>query len=228
MGTVNDFVTDYEHADFQARIDRMYSSLGRQDPELWAQSLYLGLRDNPFHETYQTLNRDRWACLNLVYELVNAWEASDDPNRYEEEIANTFQTSRLKRLLYICLVMDRAQSLFKMRVPTSTEYGMHWYCNAHLEEGTAYAMEYPEEQRALRALQANGYQGFATMNRRIFKLLHTERFGLLNGEDIESVRLAEWSRPVFATFVELPITTPQEHVAAGGAPAPSVIPQETN
>ena len=230
---VSHFVKEYNHADFQARLNRLYSSSGHsvrsQDAELWeiwARNLYLEFRDNPFQDPHKTLNKDRGACLELLYELVNAWETSADKNRYEEEIANIFQDFRLTRILFVCVLMDRAQSLFKMRISTSTLYGMHWFSKMHLEEGTAYAVEYAEDQSSLRAIVTSGYKGFGTMNRRIFKMLHTDRFGLLNGQDTESICLAKWSRPAYATFVELANPKKRSNPSEAEEPSTTSAPTE--
>ena len=191
----------YEEPSFQERLNRLYADLGEQHPERWAQQIYLTLRDEPFNERAHALNMDHKTCLKLAYDLVDAWEASPDPDLFEQQIYDTFQVFRLKRILYIGLVMDRAQSLYHMKIPSSPYYGMHWYSKHHLARsqsdyhsdylsgGGTSAFEYFLSQ----------YAGAPTMNRRLFKLLHTQRLGLL-----QDAHLAHWSQPTLATFVKVP------------------------
>jgi hypothetical protein len=223
MLTVNTYTKKFEESHFQAHLDNLYSDLAGQDPEAWAKQLYITLRDNPTNELACALNQDRKACLKFLYDLMNDMENSPDPQVFEQEIVNELQVWRIKKILDICLVMDRCQSLYKMRIPTSSLCGMHWYSNLHLNPNTPYGKAFPEELQFLAALlNSTNYEGSATMNKRLFKLLYNESFGLLNDP-----KLARWSRPAPATFVKLPVsqshpTASQPHplAAAAGKPEP--------
>lgn len=219
MTTVQSFLDAFHDPTYQAQLERLYASLGRQQPEDWARDLYEALRDRPFAEPQRQLNIDRKACLQLLYNMVDCWEAcplDSDKEQFEQDIRHIFQTWRLKRILYIGLLMDRAQSLYCMRIPTSRLIGMHWFCKSHLEAGNEYAVAFPEEQQNLRlVVLSQDYQGgFATMNRRLYTLLY--RFGLLNDPQEEgAAELARWSRPAMATFVDLSETNPMPGPFAG-------------
>ncbi|KAL7570720.1 hypothetical protein ACA910_017842 [Epithemia clementina (nom. ined.)] len=205
MKTIFLFRDAYEDSLYQESLSRLYADLGDQEPKQWAQQLYETLRDDPTNVQAKTLNMDRKKCLQLLYDMVDAWEKCPNPDAFEQQIYEIFEAWRLKRILYIGHVMDRAQALYRMQLPTSTLYGMHWYCKYHLEDddknkgGAVPEPPVTDTVSALKAALAD-YPGYPTMNRRLFKLLHTERFGLLH----EDYHLAKWSEPTLATFLPPP------------------------
>ncbi|KAL7561087.1 hypothetical protein ACA910_020401 [Epithemia clementina (nom. ined.)] len=194
QASVGVFSAPFDEPSFQEALSRLYFDLGDHDPEEWARSLYLTLHHDPSNEKAATLNMDRKKCLQLLYDLVDAWESSADPSLFEEEIRRSFHVERLYRILYVGVIMDRSQALYRMQIPTSSLFGMHWYAKSHLSEEMSTGLS-AEELRALKAALV-GYPGFPTMNRRIYKILHTERFGLLQADR----RFAEWAKPCLATF----------------------------
>ena len=210
--TVQSFLTAYLEPSFQESLNRLYHDLGNQSPETWAKNLYQTLCKDPTHPHASLLNRDRKKCLQLEYDLVNAWENASSPDDFEQDIVNIFQVSRLRKILFICLVMDRAQSLYRMQLPSSTYYGMHWYAKEHVallegneEDHSIEAASIPSlMDKALESLKMalTTYKGSPTMNRRLYKIIHTKAFGLLQDADI-----ARWSLPALATFVQRPMTT---------------------
>ncbi|KAL7572679.1 hypothetical protein ACA910_010421 [Epithemia clementina (nom. ined.)] len=215
LSIVQSFCARYDDPLYQERLNRLYASLGNDDPENWAKNLYLSIRDNNptnNNDHATALNQDRKACLQLLYDLVNAWQASSDPRKFEEHIHHVFQPWRIQRILHVCLVMDRAQSLYRMQLPMATYYGMHWYCKFHLLANddpnqthatiqatttSKHVVIHPHELAALKASLWD-YPGSPAMNWRIFKVLYTDQFGLLN-----DMNLAKWCRPKLATFVKV-------------------------
>ena len=210
--TVQSFLTAYLEPSFQESLDRLYNHLGNQTPETWAKNLYQTLCKDPTHPHASLLNRDRKKCLQLEYDLVNAWETALNPDAFEQDIVNVFQVSRLRKILYIGIVMDRAQSLYRMQLPSSTFYGMHWYAKQHVAMLEQDEKDHSIEAASIPSLMDEAlenlkmalttYKGSPTMNRRLYKIIHTKAFGLLQDADI-----VRWSLPALATFVERPTTT---------------------
>ncbi|KAL7566882.1 hypothetical protein ACA910_021371 [Epithemia clementina (nom. ined.)] len=204
---VQHYVNTFHSNNYQDPLQRLTNAWksSQQNVELWAKKLYLTLRDDPLDENARQLNMDRKHCLNLLYHLVDDWKHFPSKDEFEQEMFNTFEPWRMRAILYICLPMDRAQSLYKMRIFASPLIGMHWFSKTHLKEGTVYALEFPQEHEELcAAVDPEEYQGSATMNHRIYKLLHTPRFGLLAAGGDGAAELAHWSRPAWATFVPIP------------------------
>ena len=228
--TVQSFLTAYLEPSFQESLDRLYNDLGNQTPEPWAKNLYQTLCKDPTHSHASLLNRDRKKCLQLEYDLVNAWETAPNPQDFEQDIVNVFQVSRLRKILYIGLVMDRAQSLYRMQLPSSTFYGMHWYAKQHVAlleqdekdhsmEATSNPLHLDEALENLK-MALTTYKGSPTMNRRLYKIIHTKAFGLLQDADI-----VRWSLPALATFVQPPPQTTSTVVLSGTkrrAPGPTL------
>ncbi|KAL7561081.1 hypothetical protein ACA910_020395 [Epithemia clementina (nom. ined.)] len=204
QASVGVFSTLFDEPSFQEALHRLYFDLGNHDPEEWARSLYLTLRHDPSNDKASMLNMDRKKCLQLLYDLVDAWESSTDPSLFEEEICRSFHVERLYRILYVGVIMDRSQALYRMQIPTSSLFGMHWYAKSHLSEGMSTGLS-AEELRALKAALV-GYPGFPTMNRRIYKMLHTERFGLLQADR----RFVEWAKPCRASFEKVAASSFEE------------------
>ncbi|KAL7570721.1 hypothetical protein ACA910_017843 [Epithemia clementina (nom. ined.)] len=61
---------------------------GQLDAEKWAQQLYETLRNDPTDERASKLHLKRRLCLQLLYDLVDAWEGSPHPDEFEEQIGH--------------------------------------------------------------------------------------------------------------------------------------------
>jgi len=205
MLTVNTFTKVFDGPAFQSCLNNLYEALGNKDPDEWAKELYLRLRHDPANTVSSSLNQDRKTCLKLIYDLVNAMEESPDPQVFAAEVLHEFQVWRIKKILKVCLVMDKYQSLIKLQIPTSPYAGMHWYSSLHLDPYTPYAQMYPEEQQSFKfMLNSTHYQGSGTMNKRLLKLIYCNAsFGLLNDP-----YLSTWCRPASASFALLPTSVP--------------------
>ena len=197
MKTINFFCTGFEEPAIQDPLRRLYEDLGNQDKVEWSRTLYLTLRNDPNDSRVMALNVDRKTCLTFLYHMVDAWESSADPRDFQQGIQDKFGIDRVKKILKVCMVMDRAQSLYRMQIPTSSLYGMHWYSKLHLEESSEFALTFPDNYKQLKEA-LRGYKGFATMNRRLYKLMYTKDFALM-----QDAELALWSKPALAKFVPL-------------------------
>ncbi|KAL7568215.1 hypothetical protein ACA910_004215 [Epithemia clementina (nom. ined.)] len=208
MTTIKSFCEAYKAQPFQECLNSLYADLGNRDPEFWAKELYQTLRHDPTNERVHSLNRDRKKCPILLYDLVDDWDKviqmngkdtdkADIASAWEQEIFDTFRVERLHRIIYVVLTMERAQALYYMQLPSCRLQGMHWYSKYHLRN-TSQDDTAPITKTTtcdLDALNAAlwDYLGFPSMNWRLFKLVHTERFGLLSNAD-----LARWSQPTLA------------------------------
>lgn len=220
MVTIDYFIRTYEES-IEHHLKNLYKSLGSRNEEEWATALYVQLRDDPNNSVVCGLNRDRKACLTFLYDLVDTIENSPNPSTFASEVILRFKIWRIKKILGVCMIMDRCQALFRMQLPTSTSFGMHWYSNLHLEPNTLYSLAYPEEQQMwVTMLNTTKYEGRGTMNKRIFKLLYQYDFGLL-----ADAKLLRWSRPTPAIFTTLTTPIPSPEVVS--AVAPSSIPLES-
>ena len=184
------FVSEYESPKIQAALGRLDKDRGTQNIEEWAKQFYQKFRDEPENEHYIKLNMDRKTCLNLPYDMVREWEKYSFSEEFEKAMADVFKTRRLTRILAICLPMDRAQSLYKMRNATNSTYGIPWYSQLHVE--TAYAFDSPEEQKEwLDYLDSRpGPPSSPSMNKKLFRLLYSNLLGL---KEIDEFK--RWSQP---------------------------------
>ncbi|KAL7580352.1 hypothetical protein ACA910_004381 [Epithemia clementina (nom. ined.)] len=199
--TLNLFVQKYDEPQYQERLNRIYKDRSSHDPEEWAHKLYLTFRDDNSNPRALGLNQDRKACLNLLYDLVNAWEYFQFSSAFEEAMLTIFKPHRMARILGVCLVMDRAQSLYKMVLPAISPkgemiIGMHWFSDLHFQNSNLSPEEHEEWRKLLEK-----YSGTATMNKRLYRLLYSEKLDLR-----KDPVFAKWSHPQPATFVYRAIT----------------------
>mmetsp|Transcript_10421 Transcript_10421/g.22983 ORF Transcript_10421/g.22983 Transcript_10421/m.22983 type:complete len:484 (+) Transcript_10421:117-1568(+) len=206
-------------------LDNLYRARGNRDGDDWATSFYQSWLTDPTNHVYIALNRDRKVCLTFLYSVVDELEKADDKPLFEQDLVEEFEVWRIKNILHVCMIMDRAQALYKMQLHGSPHVGMHWYSKRHLDSDTFYARLYPEERRELIAmLSTTNYPGSGTMNRRLFTLIYcAPALGLLNDE-----KLVRWSRPVIATFANPPparsVATSATNSVIPTAPVVSVLP----
>ncbi|KAL7561088.1 hypothetical protein ACA910_020402 [Epithemia clementina (nom. ined.)] len=131
--------------------------------------------------------------------MVNKWKEYGLCKDFELAIAKVFKPRCIARILGVCLVMDRAQSLYKMILPAKmikgeSIIGMHWFCELHFEDNSTFSSEKHHEWMA----RLSKYSGTATMNKRLYRLLHSEALGLCYDK-----AFAHWSKPHAAEFVYL-------------------------
>ncbi|KAL7566892.1 hypothetical protein ACA910_008619 [Epithemia clementina (nom. ined.)] len=185
---------------------RLYNDLGgtsMQDPEEWAKDLYVEFRNDPNNIRALTLNYDRKVCLNLLYDMVNEWMEHRYSVEFEHAMARVFSVPRMVRILDVFLVMDRAQALYKMKLPSPVQHGgmdmigMHWYSESHVQNDTFDSVE---EEVWWKSQLLKQYPGKATMNKRFYRLLYSPVLKLQQKDPV----LARWAKPQAATFVYQP------------------------
>jgi hypothetical protein len=186
--SIEDFVFVYESAPFQTIMARMRRSCHEamvkhnQTIEQWAHDWAVRMRgalDGPDVD----LNLYRKAGLVLLYELCNAWMVDkDNTSVTAESIVAKFQGHRVENILLLALPLDRAQCLYAMMYPSSTnhEYGMHWVSSEHYTSN-----EQTEDWEDLVRL----HDGRSTMNKRLVWL------SSLTGLEFGSSDIARWLEP---------------------------------
>lgn len=180
---LEDFVTVYESPSIQDALKRLEENKGTQDTDEWAENFYKNFNDNPDDTVLSSLNMDRKHCLNLVYSLVNTWQDNKDfLIQFEKSIPKVFKTERLERILRICLPMDRAQALFKLKLnfDTDTKPGIPWYSELQLpflnQEFISHTEKFPSHK--------------PPMNKRLFRLVNSDYIGLKENPDF-----MKWTKP---------------------------------
>lgn len=197
----------YDQPDFQDCLHRLTAAQASQNVEEWAATVYARLRDEN-NETSISLNRDRKTILQLVYELVDVWNGVRDDlgneaaDKFEEAMVDNFKIRRLERILGFGVPMDRAQALLAMKIPTFSKYGMHWYSKYHFDSDSPYCNydyehEHPDVVHEWDDLLRD-YPGRPTMNKRMFQLLFSKKFGL---QERFPSTFGRWSNPQPASFV---------------------------
>ena len=190
---VKTFVDRYDSSEFQMMLEVvLHGNLGTNDVEEWAKGWAITLRDNPGDEKASTLNAARKFCLKLIVELVNAWAAHKYASYFEEAIRVEFRDRRLERILSVCLPMDRAQSLYRMKNRTSKHFGIAWYSSLHLDPATVFAKEHQAKHIEWVKYSWN-YEGRPSMNKRFFRLLFSTKLGFQSKSDFK-----RWSMPEYA------------------------------
>ena len=183
------YVHRYNTAEIQDALERMDKDRGSKNLEDWAKEVYTTLQKDPEDKRTKALNKYRKDCLDLLYDMVKEWENFGYSEEFEQAIDCVFKTRRLVRILSFCLPLDRAQSLYKMRHGTTDSIGMPWYSELHLKPGTSYARDHPEEQTEWIKF-IGSYSGRGTMNKKMFRLLFSDRLSLRSNEDFR-----RWSKP---------------------------------
>ncbi|KAL7581412.1 hypothetical protein ACA910_021997 [Epithemia clementina (nom. ined.)] len=196
---LKEFRFQYESPDIQDALSRMEKDRGDQEVEEWATALYKAFRDDLEDQRCRGLNMDRKKCLELIYDVVREWEKHDYSTEFENDIAKVFKTRNLVRILTPCLAMDRAQALYKMRNATNTSYGIPWYSQLHMENDFAFESEEEQKEWFNYIDKLPGPPPHPSMNKRLFRLLFSDVFGL---RKIESFK--RWSKPA-----KVPATAPK-------------------
>jgi hypothetical protein len=179
---IDDFVILYDSKPFQASLGRidLAQSGGKANAEEWAEAW---ARKVLVHdEKAKDLNDDRKICLALLYRMCNCWQPDDDEPEAtvsRKDIVKKFRNTRVVRILTLCVIMDRAQALYVMKL-AGHPVGMHWYAQKHVDESDEW-----------KEITAN-YDGFPTINRRLFWLV--ELFDL-------GGTLKEWLQPTKADWL---------------------------
>ena len=186
---VKEYVRRYNAPEIQEALERLEKYRGLKNLEDWAKEVYTTLQKDPEDERAKAVNKDRRICLKLLYDLVEEWPNFGYSDEFEQAIDCVFRTRRLVRILSFCLPLDRAQSLYRLRHGTTDIFGMPWYSQLHLETDTSYARDHPEEQMEWIKFIGN-YSGSGTMNRKLFRLLFSDRLALRSNEDFW-----RWSKP---------------------------------
>lgn len=190
------YLKQYDSFDIQGRLTNLYDAVHKSklpSTEEWAQELYTAFRKDPSNHTYIKLNDDRKKLLSLLYSLIDeAIDSGIEEKDLETALAKVFKVRRLKRILHICVAMDRAQSLYKMELPGFDKAGMHWFCKYHFDPTKSTLSA--EKITVWKSLLAN-YPGTGTMNKRIYFLLNSKVLGLLTDK-----WFAKWFEPEATDF----------------------------
>lgn len=190
---VRRYVDLYDRADFQNGLARLYADRASMDSEEWAKQLYIAFRNEPLNPRYMLLNEDRKRSLALLYALVDEQKRHDFPSGdFENAILKVFKVRRLKRILGICVIMDKCQSLYKMELEGMV--GMHWFCDLHVDP--VYSLLSREDSNYWNDVLFD-YPGKGTMNKRLYFLLNST---ILNLKD--DPMLFKWSLPEVAKPLE--------------------------
>jgi hypothetical protein len=165
---INDFLTIYDSALYQASLDRIgvAQSEGGADAEEWAKEWARKLLVVVDDDNAKGLNQDRKICLALLYRMCDCWQPKNKSNATvsRDDIVDTFKDRRVLRILTLCVIMDRAQALYKMKI-AGHPVGMHWYAQKHVDESDEW-----------KEIDAN-YDGSPTINKRLFWLVDLLNLG---------------------------------------------------
>jgi len=165
--SIEDFVNVYNSTVFQDSLKRLQKSQGSQAPEEWAKEWAIRLRTEG-SEADEVLNTDRKVCLSLLYKLCDKWKDDINASVTDDSLIRVFKARRIHTILSYCLVLDRAQALYKMKYPGSVSFGMHWVAKQHTEQ--------MPEMWETKLEKAGG--GRPTMNKRFLWLLEFSELGL--------------------------------------------------
>ena len=169
---------------YQKALGRIEHAQGDMDKEESGHQWAIDLRNND--EKAYDLNKDRKAFLELLKVMCNHWrdqeaEFKDAKIKKEDSVGKPFEgEKKVARILGLCLVMDRAQALYKMTKPGSHVAGMHWYAKQHEQ-----SEEFKDTVRGFRKWNK------PTLDKRFVYLLDLEELHLR-----ETPLLQKWSEPV--------------------------------
>jgi len=149
---IKDFETIYQDMSYQMKMERIVKAqsgaVGFEQLEAWAKAWALD-RGSMDHNSMRfknafRLDADRRACLELLKVLSGLYwnkqgQVIPDSAVTKDDIVK-FGAKRIKRILSLCLVMDRAQCLYKMKKDGPFPVGMHWYALQH-EQSNKYNTE---------------------------------------------------------------------------------------
>jgi len=138
ISEINDMYLDKEYQMALERIARAQQHLRSVDnlwewARSWAVALARMDHNSPEYHHAFALNQDRKACLELLKVLHDLCFKSGVIT--VNDIVQFDDKHRVKRILTLCLVMDKAQCLFKMKRDGPFPVGMHWYSQQHLDNG---------------------------------------------------------------------------------------------
>ena len=124
MALIAPLVQAYNDLPYQERLERLYqwadvsASLHGNDRPMWATTVYQTLAQDSSNRQALQVHEHSQACLQLVYQLVDTWQAYDsnsspgdpqDDSVFEQAIVLVFKRRRLFRILSVCLVLERAR-----------------------------------------------------------------------------------------------------------------------
>ena len=187
MKTISFFVGVYEDPSFQSCLRRLDEEMGN-DPATSSKRLYQRMHKEPSNEQVTSIHRDHLTCLNLLYELVNEWDGSPNPQVFEHDIASTFGLDRLQRSVRVCVVMERAHILFYRKRP--------WFSELHLHQESHLAKTNPGFYEWITASLQDDAE-YPTMDRRLYKLINTPQFQLM-----QDTQIATWELPALVSVEE--------------------------
>lgn len=136
---IQDIENMYLDKSYQMALERIMNAQhgARSIDELigWAKNWALALASmdhstDEYHNAFER-NTDRKACLELLKVMCDNCQKSG--NISVEEIVEFNDNHRVKRILSLCLVMDRAQCLYKMKRDGPFPVGMNWYAQKHAD-----------------------------------------------------------------------------------------------
>ena len=153
---VKEYVSRYNTPEIQDALERMDQDRGSKDLEDWGKEVCTARLSNPKDKRAIAMSKFRKVCLNLVYDLVKAWEDFGFSDEFEQAIDCLFKSRRLTRILSFCLALDKGQSLYMMNHGTGTA---DYFSDLHL----------PKEQMAWIKYIVS-HSGSSTLSRIMFRM----------------------------------------------------------
>jgi len=127
----------------------------------------------------------------LLFDMVKAWddwvkEGGCPSPIFEKAMCEVFEYRRFKRILAVCLAMERAKCLFLIRdlsLPAKEAFwGAPWFSSWHFRNDTMFARNHPSEMLEFISY-LDGYKAYlgddgSTMKQALFRILFLEPLGL--------------------------------------------------
>jgi hypothetical protein len=142
----DDLESIYGSKQFQRALERLVKSQERahtnEEKETWAMTWAFALggkeSDSQEYKNALALDGDRRVCFELLKRLVDLhWDKRGDvlvdPTVSKDNLKEF--DHRIKRILALCLPMDRAQALYTMQKEGQHPPGMNWYAAEHESDG---------------------------------------------------------------------------------------------
>ncbi|KAL7563992.1 hypothetical protein ACA910_007110 [Epithemia clementina (nom. ined.)] len=136
---VRGFLDQLNQDSFQVPLYELYADLEKSEKnhEEWAREIYSKLRDDAQDETAKTINNYRRRLLNdWLYKLVDKWGEFGFCDEFAVVMENVLE-HRVGDVLRVCLLLDRAQALYKMQpIRGMSPHGTDWFSCWHVEQPT--------------------------------------------------------------------------------------------
>lgn len=176
---VRDFLVMYENREFMSVLSHLRDQQAGYDRETWAAQWARRLADrDPWA---LALNDSRITVSLYLFELCDWWNNQEDRTTSARDIVEELGDTKIKQMVKLSLVMDRANVMYNMLEAQGNRRGMHWFSDktAHRELLAEQGVFVP--------------YGLYTMNKRYLWLLEDPAF-----EDLglwRDAELQKWMTP---------------------------------